>query len=272
MAYPFDEIETRWQQHWREHETFRTPGPGDPGQSKRNGRVLRVRMLLFAVGALVALAPQVAGQGAYIQEGVGGSLGVQTLRFTDPEIGGTNDDETGIAARAALEFVGSAPVQGGVGVSYVRSQTFFSGYAIDASVGFLPLRQSRGRPVTLAVTGGVSTTSVGLRDDYRGRATERVYHVSAGVEVARHIGEGSNGSVVPSAGVVVVTPFSVGESDTSAGTEFGLGFAFGLVARLGAFRLVLEPGTTWVGGTWSGLFSVRLLKEGTLPGRPRRNR
>ena len=30
-GYPHDEIERRWQEHWREHETFRQPGPGDPG-------------------------------------------------------------------------------------------------------------------------------------------------------------------------------------------------------------------------------------------------
>jgi len=30
-GYPHDEIETRWQAYWAEHETFRQPGPGDPG-------------------------------------------------------------------------------------------------------------------------------------------------------------------------------------------------------------------------------------------------
>lgn len=30
-GYPHDEIERRWQAHWAEHETFRQPGPGDPG-------------------------------------------------------------------------------------------------------------------------------------------------------------------------------------------------------------------------------------------------
>ena len=30
-GYPFDDIEPRWQRTWDEHETFRTPGPGDPG-------------------------------------------------------------------------------------------------------------------------------------------------------------------------------------------------------------------------------------------------
>lgn len=30
-GYPFDEIEQRWQRYWREHETFKTAGPGDAG-------------------------------------------------------------------------------------------------------------------------------------------------------------------------------------------------------------------------------------------------
>jgi leucyl-tRNA synthetase len=30
-GYPHDEIEPRWQDYWREHETFRQPGPGDDG-------------------------------------------------------------------------------------------------------------------------------------------------------------------------------------------------------------------------------------------------
>ncbi|MAQ95328.1 MAG: leucine--tRNA ligase [Rhodothermaceae bacterium] len=30
-GYPHDDIETRWQAFWAEHETFRQPGPGDPG-------------------------------------------------------------------------------------------------------------------------------------------------------------------------------------------------------------------------------------------------
>ena len=30
-GYPHDEIEPRWQAHWRDHETFRQPGPGDDG-------------------------------------------------------------------------------------------------------------------------------------------------------------------------------------------------------------------------------------------------
>jgi len=29
--YPFDTFEPKWQAHWRENKTFRTPGPGDPG-------------------------------------------------------------------------------------------------------------------------------------------------------------------------------------------------------------------------------------------------
>ena len=30
-GYPHDEIETKWQAYWAEHETFRQPGPGDDG-------------------------------------------------------------------------------------------------------------------------------------------------------------------------------------------------------------------------------------------------
>ena len=30
-GYPHDEIETRWQAYWADHETFRQPGPGDDG-------------------------------------------------------------------------------------------------------------------------------------------------------------------------------------------------------------------------------------------------
>ena len=30
-GYPHDDIETRWQAYWAEHETFRQPGPGDEG-------------------------------------------------------------------------------------------------------------------------------------------------------------------------------------------------------------------------------------------------
>ena len=31
MAYPFAEIESRWQRHWAENDTFKTPNPGDAG-------------------------------------------------------------------------------------------------------------------------------------------------------------------------------------------------------------------------------------------------
>ncbi|MEM1042124.1 MAG: leucine--tRNA ligase [Bacteroidota bacterium] len=30
-AYPFDEIEPKWQRHWDAYETYKTPGPGDAG-------------------------------------------------------------------------------------------------------------------------------------------------------------------------------------------------------------------------------------------------
>ena len=30
-GYPHDDIEPRWQAYWRDHDTFRQPGPGDDG-------------------------------------------------------------------------------------------------------------------------------------------------------------------------------------------------------------------------------------------------
>jgi len=33
-AYPFDQIEPRWQAYWHEHQTFRAPDPGEPGSEK----------------------------------------------------------------------------------------------------------------------------------------------------------------------------------------------------------------------------------------------
>jgi len=33
-AYPFDQIEPKWQQHWLQHRTFRAADPGEPGSEK----------------------------------------------------------------------------------------------------------------------------------------------------------------------------------------------------------------------------------------------
>ena len=51
MAYPFDEIEQRWQAHWREHETFRTPGPGDPGFDPDKPKAYVLDMFPYPSGA-----------------------------------------------------------------------------------------------------------------------------------------------------------------------------------------------------------------------------
>jgi len=39
-AYPFDEIEKKWQTHWSDHKTFRAPDPGEPGGEKPKYYVL----------------------------------------------------------------------------------------------------------------------------------------------------------------------------------------------------------------------------------------
>lgn len=39
-AYPFDEIEPKWQQYWVSKKTFRTPHPGEPGSDKPKYYVL----------------------------------------------------------------------------------------------------------------------------------------------------------------------------------------------------------------------------------------
>ena len=33
-AYPFDEIEKKWQAYWADHKTFRSPDPGESGGEK----------------------------------------------------------------------------------------------------------------------------------------------------------------------------------------------------------------------------------------------
>jgi leucyl-tRNA synthetase len=39
-AYPFDVIEKKWQTYWADHQTFRSPDPGDPGGEKPKYYVL----------------------------------------------------------------------------------------------------------------------------------------------------------------------------------------------------------------------------------------
>jgi len=39
-AYPFDEIEKKWQAYWADHKTFRSPEPGEPGSDKPKYYVL----------------------------------------------------------------------------------------------------------------------------------------------------------------------------------------------------------------------------------------
>ena len=39
-TYPFDELEKKWQAYWLEHETFRSPDPGEPGSDKPKYYVL----------------------------------------------------------------------------------------------------------------------------------------------------------------------------------------------------------------------------------------
>jgi len=39
-SYPFDKIEPKWQQHWRDHKTFRSPDPGEKGADKPKYYVL----------------------------------------------------------------------------------------------------------------------------------------------------------------------------------------------------------------------------------------
>lgn len=39
-SYPFDVIEAKWQAHWLQNKTFRTPDPGDPGSDKPKYYVL----------------------------------------------------------------------------------------------------------------------------------------------------------------------------------------------------------------------------------------
>ncbi len=50
-GYPFDEIEPRWQRHWEVHETFRTPGPGDPGFDASRPKYYVLDMFPYPSGA-----------------------------------------------------------------------------------------------------------------------------------------------------------------------------------------------------------------------------
>ena len=52
-AYPFDEIEARWQRRWEENQTFHAPGPGEPGFDPAKPKRLMPRMRrLFARAGL----------------------------------------------------------------------------------------------------------------------------------------------------------------------------------------------------------------------------
>ncbi len=50
-GYPFDEIEPRWQRYWDEHETFKTPGPGDPGFDASRPKYYVLDMFPYPSGA-----------------------------------------------------------------------------------------------------------------------------------------------------------------------------------------------------------------------------
>lgn len=50
-GYPFDEIEPRWQRHWAEHGTFRTPGPGDAGFDPERPKYYVLDMFPYPSGA-----------------------------------------------------------------------------------------------------------------------------------------------------------------------------------------------------------------------------
>ena len=50
-GYPHDEIERRWQDYWREHETFRQPGPGDEGFDASKPAFYALDMFPYPSGA-----------------------------------------------------------------------------------------------------------------------------------------------------------------------------------------------------------------------------
>ena len=50
-GYPFEAIEHRWQRYWRDHDTFRTPGPGDPGFDGSKPKYYVLDMFPYPSGA-----------------------------------------------------------------------------------------------------------------------------------------------------------------------------------------------------------------------------
>ena len=50
-GYPHDDIEPRWQAYWREHETFRQPGPGDDGFDAQKPGFYALDMFPYPSGA-----------------------------------------------------------------------------------------------------------------------------------------------------------------------------------------------------------------------------
>ena len=51
MAYPFREIESKWQQHWDKHKTFRTPDPADPDFDAERPKFYALDMFPYPSGA-----------------------------------------------------------------------------------------------------------------------------------------------------------------------------------------------------------------------------
>ncbi|MEM8600722.1 MAG: class I tRNA ligase family protein, partial [Bacteroidota bacterium] len=50
-GYPFDAIEPKWQAHWDAHETYHTPGPGDPGFDDSKPKYYVLDMFPYPSGA-----------------------------------------------------------------------------------------------------------------------------------------------------------------------------------------------------------------------------
>ncbi|MEM8558474.1 MAG: leucine--tRNA ligase [Bacteroidota bacterium] len=50
-GYPFDAIEPKWQAYWDAHETYRTPGPGDPGFDATKPKYYVLDMFPYPSGA-----------------------------------------------------------------------------------------------------------------------------------------------------------------------------------------------------------------------------
>ncbi len=51
MSYPFDEIEPKWQRLWDDEQTFKTPGPGDPGFDGSKPKYYVLDMFPYPSGA-----------------------------------------------------------------------------------------------------------------------------------------------------------------------------------------------------------------------------